>query len=147
MSISLTAMFCTTNASRLAVAGPWPFVDIDDEIDADRSEDTESHWPTSASPCNHVKGKEDDLCWCKYPPSIFPNWTPRQKEKSKIAKVAEKSTGLCTFHYVDVQRDGGFVSAVAHEVQESNVDEHWGAISLPWVCPCPCSIYFSSNRT
>ena len=100
----------------------------------------------TSSPCNHVKGKEDDVCWCKYPQSLFPNWTSRQQKKSKISEVVDKSTGLCTVHYVDVQQDGKFVSAGAHEVQESNVDEYWGVI-LQGVCPLPCSIYFSANRT
>lgn len=111
-----------------APSGPWPFLDIDDEIEADRSEGPESDSPMSASPCNHVKGTEDDVCWCKYPQSLFPNWTPRQQKKSKIAKVVEKSTGLCTVHCVDVQQDGIFVPAGVYEVKESNVDEYWGAI-------------------
>ena len=136
----------TTDTSRLAAVGRWPFPDMDDEIDADRLEDTKSHWPMSASPCSHVKGKQDDVCWCKYPQSLYPNWTPRQWEKSKIAKVVEQSTGLCTVHYVDVQQDGRFVSVGAHEVKESNVDEYWGAI-LREVCSWPCSVYFGANRT
>ncbi|EDR06191.1 uncharacterized protein LACBIDRAFT_300414 [Laccaria bicolor S238N-H82] len=110
-------------------SGPWPFFDIDDELDADQSEDTESHWSMTSSPCHHVRGIEDDKCWCKYPQSLFRNWTPRRQKKSKISEVVEKSTGLCTIHYADVLQDGEFVHAGAHEVQESNVDEYWGFIS------------------
>ena len=99
-----------------------------DEIDPERLEDPDSHISICFSPCIHEKFEQDAACWCKYPQALFPNWTLSQQKKSKIVKVIEKTTGTCTINYVDVMKDGTFVSRPSREIGESTVDAYWGII-------------------
>jgi len=110
------------------LVGPWPFLDVGDEIDPERLNNPDNHIPMTFAPCIHKKFKEGDVCWCKYPQALYPNWTLSQQKKSKIVKVIEKTAGTCTVHYVDVLDDGTFVSTPSQEVRESTVDAYWGII-------------------
>ncbi|KAJ3534834.1 hypothetical protein NMY22_g6750 [Coprinellus aureogranulatus] len=101
-------------------SGPWPFVDIDDEVDPKRIEDPDSHLPMSGAPCPHFMLRDQEFCWCKYPQALFPNWTKRQQKKSKIRRVIEKAGGRCLVYYVDVRNNGIFVSSGAREVDDSD---------------------------
>ena len=67
----------------------------------------------SARECVHDVLKGQEFCWCKYPQSMYPNWTPRQQKKSKIKKVIDSSRGRCLVYYVDVGSNGRFQSAGA----------------------------------
>ncbi|KAF9473382.1 hypothetical protein BDN70DRAFT_867464 [Pholiota conissans] len=111
-----------------APSAPWPFVDIEDEVDPNRIEDPDSHLVLSAAACDHKQTPEQEVCWCKYPQSLYPNWTPRQQKKAKLTKVLEKRMERCTVHYLDVNKDGTFVDAGKREVNDRTVDSHWKAI-------------------
>lgn len=107
-------------------SAPWPFVDIDDEVDPARIEDPDSHLPLSAAACDHAQMPRQEVCWCKYPQALYPNWTPRQQKKSKIAKViATRRHDSCTLYYLDVMEDGIFVNWGEREVNESTQDKQW----------------------
>jgi len=66
-----------------------------------------------------------EVCWCKYPQALYPNWTPRQQKKSKIAKVIATKHDICTIYALDVMNDGIFVNLGKMEVRESTQDKHW----------------------
>lgn len=83
----------------------------------------------SASACDHRKAPNNDFCWCKYPQSIYPNWTNRQQKKSALLKVIENETGNCTIHYLEVKRDGMFVNSGTREVNRATQDTQWHDIS------------------
>ncbi|PPQ75033.1 hypothetical protein CVT26_011931 [Gymnopilus dilepis] len=88
-----------------APSAPWPWVDIDDKIDAAQ---LSSMHPPIPEPCNH---ESCDRCWKGYPRSLYPNWTPTQVLKSKIAHAIDKHRydGLpCVIYQVDVDNCGFF---------------------------------------
>ncbi|KAF8181582.1 hypothetical protein BJ912DRAFT_979394 [Pholiota molesta] len=111
-----------------APSTPWPFVDIDDEVDPSRIQDPDSHIVLSAAACDHKQTPDQEVCWCKYPQSFYPNWTPRQQKKAKLTKILERRMERCTIHYLDVNQDGSFVDAGTREVTDRTVDSHWKAI-------------------
>jgi hypothetical protein len=81
-------------------ARPWPWIDDDHEEDGTPS--------TPPARCNHP-GCNDCNQWLGYPQSHFPNWTPRQIERSRIAGAIRAQDRPCTVHSVDVKKDGKFV--------------------------------------
>ncbi|PPQ96705.1 hypothetical protein CVT26_010257, partial [Gymnopilus dilepis] len=114
-----------------APSGPWPFVDIDDEVDPARIQDPTSHLPLSASPCSHSfpPAQEQHFCWCKYPQSLYPNWTPRQQKKSGITSVIEgRKKQASTVYCLDVMRDGIFRDRGEREFSERTVGRVWAAM-------------------
>ncbi|KAH9476036.1 hypothetical protein JR316_0011605 [Psilocybe cubensis] len=111
-----------------APSGPWPYLDIEDQVDPTRIQDPDSHIPLSASPCDHKQTSGQDVCWCKYPQSLYPNWALRQQQKSRIANFVEKQKGDCTIYYLDVMDNGTFVKRDEREVTEKTLDENWIAI-------------------
>ncbi|KAF8178471.1 hypothetical protein BJ912DRAFT_908008 [Pholiota molesta] len=118
----------TPSHRHAAPSTPWPFVDIDDEVDPNRIQDPDSHLVLSAAACDHKQTPEQEVCWCKYPQSLYPNWTPRQQKKAKLTKVLEKRMERCTIHCLDIHKDGSFVDAGKREVADRTVDSHWKAI-------------------
>jgi len=66
-----------------------------------------------------------EICWCKYPQALYPNWTPRQQKKSKIAGVIATKHDSSTIYVLDVIEDGIFVNLGKREVRESTQDEQW----------------------
>ncbi|KAF4609856.1 hypothetical protein D9613_010436 [Agrocybe pediades] len=110
----------------LYYTSPWPFVDIDDEVDPARIKDPDSHLPMSAEACVHAQTPGQEVCWCKYPQAFYPNWTPRQQKKSRIAKIIEKrKTDSSTIYYLDVMKDGMFISGGKRELRHKTLDEEW----------------------
>ena len=107
--------------------GPWPFIDIDDEVPNSESSNRIPEPPLSAGPCKHFNRTSQQICWCRYPQSLFPNWTPQQQKKSGITKVIE-TLGKSSLYYLDVMQDGAFVNAGVREVGVRNQHEHWAAI-------------------
>jgi len=92
----------------------------------------------SAEACVHKQAPEQEICWCKYPQALYPNWTPRQQRKSRIAKVIEKkNTDTSTIHYLDVMKDGMFVKGAEKEINRRTQDTHWLSIQRG-VSTCPC---------
>ena len=91
-------------------------------------EDPDSHLVLSAVACDHKQTPGQEVCWCKYPQSLYPNWTPRQQKKAKLTKILEKRMDRCTIHYLDVNKDGTFVDTGKREVNDKTVDSHWKAI-------------------
>ncbi|CAA7262488.1 unnamed protein product [Cyclocybe aegerita] len=111
-----------------APSGPWPFLDIDDEVDRVRIEDPYSHLPLSAEACAHAQTPTQEVCWCKYPQSMYPNWTKQQQKKSRISRIIDKRLETSTIHYLDVMEDGMFTSRGEREVSPTTQDRRWLAI-------------------
>ncbi|KAF8908206.1 hypothetical protein CPB84DRAFT_1813404 [Gymnopilus junonius] len=109
--------------------GPWPFLDLGDEVDPARIEDPDSHLPMSASPCEHAQARNQEFCWCKYPQALYPNWTPRQQKKSGISRIVEsRKSDTCTLYYLDVMEDGIFRNPGERNVNDRTQDKQWLAI-------------------
>ncbi|KAJ3709779.1 hypothetical protein C8R42DRAFT_729842 [Lentinula raphanica] len=95
-------------------SGPWPFLDIDDEIDPVQF----------TSPPPQPKFEEDEErengfgpvvdsrpYWSHYPQSQFANWTQWQQHKSGIARVVNRRLPLqqnCNIYKLDISSDGIF---------------------------------------
>jgi len=125
-----------------APSAPWPWVDIEDgacstercstttlmilpaEVDPDQLECPLQPIPP---PCDH---KTCGGCWADYPQSLFPNWTPRQVEKSKIqSAITDYRRDIpCKIHHVDVGEDGFFKDAGVVLADESNKSNMWERI-------------------
>jgi hypothetical protein len=99
-----------------------------EQVDPSRIQDPDSHIVLSAAACDHKQTPGQEVCWCKYPQSFYPNWTPRQQKKAKLTKILERRMERCTIHYLDVNKDGSFVDAGTREVTDRTVDSHWKAI-------------------
>ena len=79
----------------------------------------------SALACDHRKALDPYVCWCKYPQSLYPNWTERQQKKSALLKIIDTRTDNCAIHYLDVKNDGIFVNGGVREVNRVTQDTHW----------------------
>ncbi|KAJ7716036.1 hypothetical protein B0H14DRAFT_3901475 [Mycena olivaceomarginata] len=95
-----------------APSGPWPFLDLDSEIDEDQVADSRQPTP-------------EPQHWSKYPQSLFPNWTPAQQKKSGITKVADHVRERCTIHHVYVLDTGIFTRGEDYVVTQENQEEYW----------------------
>lgn len=105
-----------------APSAPWPWVDLNDEVD---QEQLKSELPPVPAICDHTNC--GDACWKNYPQSRFPNWTRRQVKKSKILKAVEEydRDRPCRLFYVDVDDQGKFSNADETVVTEKNVIHRW----------------------
>jgi hypothetical protein len=125
-----------------APSAPWPWVDIEDGACSTERYSTitlmtflaevdpvqlECPLPPIPPPCDH---KTCGGCWTGYPQSLFPNWTPRQVEKSKIrSAVTDYRRDIpCKIYHVDVGEDGFFRDAGVALADESNKSEIWDRI-------------------
>lgn len=91
-------------------------------------EDPDSHLLLSAVACNHKQTPGQEVCWCKYPQALYPNWTPRQQKKAKLSSILDKRMALSTVHCLDVYQDGSFVNAGKSDVNQRTVDGFWRTI-------------------
>ncbi|KAK0190526.1 hypothetical protein F5146DRAFT_557424 [Armillaria mellea] len=98
---------------------PWPWININDEVELLRSEA-----PPIPVPCNHVNCNE---CWKSYPRSRFPNWGDSQVSISGIGDaINEYNHNVpCTIHYVDVDDRGYFKDSEKYEVTEQTKGDFW----------------------
>jgi hypothetical protein len=78
-------------------SGPWPWMDLESE---------ETNHPPRISPCNH---QNCEICprWLGYPQSHFPNWTPDQVVRCKIAPAITGRQQSCRIYHVDVTNNQG----------------------------------------
>lgn len=71
---------------------------------------------------------DQEFCWCKYPQSLYPNWTVRQQKKSRILD-AKSRTHNCVIRYLDVlDSEGVFVAPPENEVNKNTLDAAWASI-------------------
>ncbi|KAJ7593398.1 hypothetical protein C8J56DRAFT_497093 [Mycena floridula] len=83
-------------------SGPWPFLDIDDPVDAAQ---------LSAPQPRRQEEQEEQEDWSGYPQSMFANWTYFQLKKSGIAKLTldrYSAAKPCNVYKLDVWDDGSF---------------------------------------
>ncbi|KAF8153211.1 hypothetical protein B0H34DRAFT_722645 [Crassisporium funariophilum] len=106
-----------------APSAPWPWVDIQDEVDR---EQLATALPPIPERCDH-KNPGCDGCWKGYPQSLFPNWTPAQVIKSKIHKAIHdyRREIQCVVHFVDVDDNGLFTSPRKLSSGEGSLEETW----------------------
>ncbi|KAF9011851.1 hypothetical protein BDQ17DRAFT_1344969 [Cyathus striatus] len=109
-----------------APSAPWPWVDLEDEVDPTQLE-TEA--PPVPEKCNH-KSECCNNCWMGYPQSRFPNWTERQVKKSKIYDAIHnyRKELDCKCYQVDVDINGRFTNSDEIEFQEGLEAESWNNI-------------------
>ncbi|KAH6876667.1 hypothetical protein BKA70DRAFT_236118 [Coprinopsis sp. MPI-PUGE-AT-0042] len=113
-------------------SSPWPFLDAGDEVDEQRLRNPEDHRPFLARPCVHnntATPSQENPCWCKYPQSKYPNWTPAQQQKSRIwPYLLQAKHQRWKAYYVDVQEDGVFMPTASKHVSESvrSQNSQWG---------------------
>ncbi|KAK7055274.1 hypothetical protein R3P38DRAFT_2846123 [Favolaschia claudopus] len=101
-----------------APSGPWPFLDLDSEIDLDT--------------CSNPKREpsQEQKHWSKYPQSLYPNWTPLQQEKSGITKIVDYVDGHCTIHEVNVLDTAAFTSEEDTVVTAFDAEEYWKKLHM-----------------
>ncbi|KAF8062242.1 hypothetical protein FPV67DRAFT_1563640 [Lyophyllum atratum] len=104
-----------------APSAPWPWIDIHDEIDAVQ---LESELPPVPPLCDHTNC---DGCWMGYPQSRFPNWTPSQVERSKIADAIANydRSNPCIIYHVDVNSQGLFTDAGEIVAEDNDKAATW----------------------
>ncbi|KAG5643668.1 hypothetical protein DXG03_000499 [Asterophora parasitica] len=112
---------------RIRYIGPWPFLDLADEIDPEQLGHREPPPPV----CKHFDVSKCNRCWEGYPQSLFPNWTPAQQKRSRISKIVGRVTETCVIHYVDVARNGQFSFSEDRSVPYSGRDAHWEFMMRP----------------
>ena len=91
-------------------------------------EDPDSHLVLSAVACDHKQTPGQEVCWCKYPQALYPNWTPRQQKKAKLTTILDKRMAHSTVHCLDVYQDGSFVNVGKSDVNQRTVDSFWRTI-------------------
>ncbi|KAG6829590.1 hypothetical protein H0H87_010739 [Tephrocybe sp. NHM501043] len=117
----------TPSHRHAAPSAPWPWIDIHDKIDAQQ---LESELPPVPELCDHSTCGLTGGCWTGYPQSRFPNWTPSQIERSKIADAISNYNKLapCKVYHVDVNDSGFFTSAGVAISRENEESETWEAM-------------------
>ncbi|KAF8892914.1 hypothetical protein BD779DRAFT_1436236 [Infundibulicybe gibba] len=109
----------TPSHRHAAPSAPWPWVDLEDEVDPGQ---LDTPLPPVPPPCDH---QTCGGCWKGYPKSRFPNWTPRQVDKSKITDAIHRNVP-CTIYSVDVDNEGIFTkSGEPLVVNSANVPQIW----------------------
>ncbi|KAJ7083656.1 hypothetical protein B0H15DRAFT_850296 [Mycena belliarum] len=99
-----------------APSGPWPFLDLDSEIDSEQL----------ANPPQTLVAHLKNPDWTKYPQALYPNWTPAQQQKSGITRVlSHVSREPCIIRRVNVCDSGLFTPDEDLEVTEENKNEFW----------------------
>ncbi|KAK7035475.1 hypothetical protein VNI00_011768 [Paramarasmius palmivorus] len=130
-------------------SGPWPFLDVSDEIDTAQLTSPPPQPPADLDEYDEEQGSEEDQAkskqsdWNGYPRSIFANWTAAQQEKSGIAKVVNRRAPLaepCRVYKVDVWSDGTFhdddgewavkTGKVGSEDVKKSVDDFWNNLQV-----------------
>ncbi|GJJ08745.1 hypothetical protein Clacol_002964 [Clathrus columnatus] len=97
-------------------SGPWPWTDLDDEIDPE----TQATIPKARHVCPHEKNNCEG-CWTGYPQLFYPNWTPPQVQRCGISGVDPNPIGDCGIHYVDVDQMGHF--SIPKSLEKNKDDE------------------------
>ncbi|KAF9462507.1 hypothetical protein BDZ94DRAFT_1322516 [Collybia nuda] len=112
-------------------SGPWPFLDLDDQID--QAQLATSGPPVPTNVCDHLDAAKCKGCWSGYPQSLFPNWTRGQQKKSRISKIVSRPFDHrdCVIHYVDIAEDGNFAATEDLSVGDANKDAHWDFMRQP----------------
>ncbi|KAK7052405.1 hypothetical protein R3P38DRAFT_3306138 [Favolaschia claudopus] len=100
-----------------APSGPWPFLDLDSEIDLDLLAEPARLHPTA-----------EQKHFSRYPQSLYPNWTPSQQHKSGITKIVQRVREKCTIHQVHVLDTGLFTPEDDHIVTLENAEEYWNKL-------------------
>ncbi|KAJ6595539.1 hypothetical protein DFH09DRAFT_1024289 [Mycena vulgaris] len=95
-----------------APSGPWPFLDLNSEIDPQQ--------------LAHPQDPAVNPDWSKYPQSLYPNWTPAQQQTSGITKAIDNvSRDPCIIRHVNVHDEGIFAPDEEAVVTEENKAEYW----------------------
>jgi hypothetical protein len=93
--------------------------------------------PTVPDICDHTNCNN---CWTGYPGAQFPNWTPSQVHKSRIAEAIEqKIEKKCICHRVDIDHQGHFTDASAVDAKPGSEADTWKGI-LAAVVSAACSL-------
>ncbi|KAF7760200.1 hypothetical protein Agabi119p4_10876 [Agaricus bisporus var. burnettii] len=96
-------------------SGPWPFLDLHVLPKPELKEPDK---------CPH-KHPKNEPCWCRYPQSLYPNWTHTQQEKSRITKAIGDSSKW-TIYPLAVNRDGIFKPLKRIDSEEwKKSDDSW----------------------
>ncbi|KAF5350704.1 hypothetical protein D9756_008754 [Leucocoprinus leucothites] len=108
-----------------APSAPWPWVDIDDDVDINEDQKAlmDAGGPTIPPICTH---EDCDNCWKGYPQSRYPNWTCAQVNKSKISEAIKRPQDEdCLSRYVDVDDKGHFNTAKKLVAKPGMAEDTW----------------------
>lgn len=96
-------------------SGPWPWLDIDEEIDDDE-----------LSPVTPFPLRRPTLKWEGYPKNLYPNWSDQAVERSGIKRtISSEDDGVCTIFNVDVLDTGKFKRPGELFIRDENKGELW----------------------
>jgi len=120
----------TPSHRHAAPSAPWPWINIHDKIDAVQ---LESELPPVPPLCDH---RNCNGCWTGYPQSRFPNWTPSQIMRSKIADAVAtyNARDPCVIHHVDVNDHGFFTDAGILTADDDDREATWNRMINSEVC-------------
>lgn len=125
-------------------SGPWPWLDLHVSIDP-----KEIIEPNIASKqCLHRQHDGEEYCWCKYPQSLYPNWTPIQQKASRISEALRSRQGWRLYPLV-ISKKGIFQSLEHKSGRYSEVDGFWNEFRLPEEKAKDCFVHalFIDNMT
>ncbi|KAJ3576809.1 hypothetical protein NP233_g148 [Leucocoprinus birnbaumii] len=107
-------------------SGPWPWLDL--HVSIDPREIIEPN--VGSIQCSHRRHEGDEHCWCKYPQSLYPNWTYIQQKASRIWEAKGRQQGWRIYPLV-ISKDGLFHSFEHKSGRRSEVDGFWSEFRLP----------------
>ncbi|KXN85113.1 hypothetical protein AN958_11690 [Leucoagaricus sp. SymC.cos] len=116
-------------------SGPWPFLDLHVTIDPNSIIDPQ----VASKTCEHRKHDEKH-CWCKYPQSLYPNWTPVQQRASRISEVLGSRHGWRVYPLV-VSKSGIFKPLPYKSGRFNQMDDFWSEFRLPEEKAKNCHVY------
>ncbi|KAG7088496.1 hypothetical protein E1B28_012484 [Marasmius oreades] len=102
-------------------SAPWPWINIDDEIDAKL---LASDQPPIPEMCDH---STCNGCWEGYPKSRFPNWTDSQVRRSGIKRAIQNydKKNPCLVYYMDMINTGLFQNGGTLLVYDDETYDHF----------------------
>ncbi|KAJ7243019.1 hypothetical protein C8J57DRAFT_1726174 [Mycena rebaudengoi] len=115
-------------------SGPWPFLDLDNEIDFVGPSAPPTLHPqpwSSVRTTSSRSPRTECLISPQYPASLFPNWTSAQQKKSGISRVVDhvSSHQQCTIHHVNVLADGSIAADADELVTEQTKAAYWETLT------------------
>lgn len=89
--------------------------------------------------CRHRQYEGDEHCWCKYPQSLYPNWTPVQQGASRITEALKNKHGWRVYPLV-VSHEGIFRSFPHLSGRHSEQDGFWKTFRVQEVLTRICGL-------
>ncbi|KAF9447468.1 hypothetical protein P691DRAFT_760751 [Macrolepiota fuliginosa MF-IS2] len=102
-------------------SGPWPYLDLHVAIDPKQILEPR----IAEEDCPHHKHDGEEYCWCRYPQSLYPNWTPVQQKASRITEALDKTTHGWRIYPLVVSKTGIFRSPIHKSGRYNDCEAFW----------------------